>query len=358
MRAAFTLILEASSLATQQELNPASYTESIRYVFQNGIVGAEDVPPEFRRQDEENAKHQDDLRPMDIDGSEDEAGPSTKIEVKDEASNGQKFDLAWGVGLKKKKEETTQPMVSSSKRFCRQPGQGLIGLAPALLFIPQVTYTKAELAQIGSCGLKPGAEGLSKVGRVTTTAAADLFQPPLRRHPRPRLPKPVVRLIRAQRQDALLSPADRGGPFPSLALCGIVWLIARPLPRQKFTLGSTRTFVAFMRCMLDRELVAIALCVFRAKSTPTVCALVPQVSGILMLAVPGPGHLTVTPVSFPPQEETFIPAGDPNGSQDKPPGIHVIPFPFLDDMREYPQTIQNGGALVRTSNTCPAGPSS
>jgi hypothetical protein len=46
---------------------------------------------------------------------------------------------------------------------------------------------------------------------------------------------------------------------------------------KTYTLGSTRAFVAFMRCMLDKDLVAIALCTFRKDSGPEICALMPQV---------------------------------------------------------------------------------
>ena len=107
---------DASFPPLQSELNPASYAESIRYVFQNGTVGAEDVPPELRRQDEEYARQQEGLRPMDVGVSDDEAGPSTKAEVKDEGSNANEFDLAWGVGLKKKPKKQEQPVVRLTLR--------------------------------------------------------------------------------------------------------------------------------------------------------------------------------------------------------------------------------------------------
>ena len=108
----------------QQELNPASYADSIRYVFQNGLLGDEDVPPELRRQDEHNARRQADLRPMDVDGSDDEAGPSTKAEVKAEGSNANEFDLAWGVGLKKKTAEKAQPVVGRCQTPCARSKSG------------------------------------------------------------------------------------------------------------------------------------------------------------------------------------------------------------------------------------------
>jgi ATP-dependent DNA helicase 2 subunit 1 len=37
-----------------------------------------------------------------------------------------------------------------------------------------------------------------------------------------------------------------------------------------------------------------------------------------------------------PQEETFT----EEGAQDKPPGFHMIPFPFMDDMREPPARVK------------------
>jgi hypothetical protein len=78
-------------------------------------------------------------------------------------------------------------------------------------------------------------------------------------------------------------PTSSGRPrrCAHFALTGSAWRRSaayRALAlRQRYTLGSTRTFVAFMRCMLERDLVAIALCMFRARSTPVICALVPQV---------------------------------------------------------------------------------
>jgi hypothetical protein len=37
------------------------------------------------------------------------------------------------------------------------------------------------------------------------------------------------------------------------------------------------------------------------------------------------------------KEETFDPPGDINGAQVKPAGMHVIRFPFLDDLRSLPR---------------------
>ena len=46
------------------------------------------------------------------------------------------------------------------------------------------------------------------------------------------------------------------------------------------------------------------------------------------------GTLTTSLLSL--QEETF----EENGGQDKPPGFHFIPFPFMDDMREPPAKVK------------------
>lgn len=47
------------------------------------------------------------------------------------------------------------------------------------------------------------------------------------------------------------------------------------------------------------------------------------------------------------QEETFDPPGDINGAQVKPAGMHVIRFPFLDDLREPPQAVSAAGGIIR-----------
>lgn len=54
------------------------------------------------------------------------------------------------------------------------------------------------------------------------------------------------------------------------------------------------------------------------------------------------------------QAETFDPPGDINGAQVKPAGMHVIRFPFLDDLREPPQAVSAAGGITRVSYLSPA----
>jgi ATP-dependent DNA helicase 2 subunit 1 len=81
------------------------------------------------------------------------------------------------------------------------------------------------------------------------------------------------------------------------------------LTSQEYT-GSTRTFAALLNSCLKLDRHALALCRFRANSTPEFSVLIPQ-------------------------EETFT----PDGAQDDPPGFHVVPLPFKDDIRAPPKQV-------------------
>lgn len=75
---------------------------------------------------------------------------------------------------------------------------------------------------------------------------------------------------------------------------------------QTYT-GSTRTFAALLKSCLKLKRHVLALCRFRANSTPEFAVLIPQ-------------------------EETFT----KDGGQEDAPGFHVIILPFRDDMRQPP----------------------
>lgn len=88
-------------------------------------------------------------------------------------------------------------------------------------------------------------------------------------------------------------------------------------PDEKGYTGSTRTFSALLQSCIKQDRHALALCRLRAGSTPEFCVLIPQ-------------------------EETFD-----RGSQDDPPGFHVVVLPFVDDIRDQPRAITDNipGAL-------------
>ncbi|KAH6901267.1 SPOC like C-terminal domain-containing protein [Coprinopsis sp. MPI-PUGE-AT-0042] len=71
--------------------------------------------------------------------------------------------------------------------------------------------------------------------------------------------------------------------------------------------GSKRTFSALLKSMSNKEKIALALVLMRRNASPVFCYLVPQ-------------------------EESI----DENGYQVDPPGFHIIPLPFADDIRAAP----------------------
>lgn len=81
-------------------------------------------------------------------------------------------------------------------------------------------------------------------------------------------------------------------------------------PDESAFTGSTRTFAALLAVCAKRNRHAVALALLRRNATPIYCCLIPQ-------------------------PETY---GE-DGSQDKPPGFHLIPLPFADDIRDRPDKI-------------------
>lgn len=73
--------------------------------------------------------------------------------------------------------------------------------------------------------------------------------------------------------------------------------------------GSHRTFTALLKAMLAKDKIGI-------------CAFTPRSNANTSIAL------------MYPQAETF----DENGAQDRPPGIHIIPMPYADDIRDLPIT--------------------
>ena len=110
--------------------------------------------------------------------------------------------------------------------------------------------------------------------------------------------------------------------------------------------GSRRTFTALLRTMIKKKKIAIALALTRRNSSPIFCAVLPQVS---------PSRSNLSPMSprladGPPgssgvacpcdgctnrlcrcQAEKVDEAG-----WREPPGFHLIPLPFADDIRAAP----------------------
>lgn len=81
-------------------------------------------------------------------------------------------------------------------------------------------------------------------------------------------------------------------------------------PDESAFVGSTRTFAALLAVCAKRNRHAVALALLRRNATPIYCCLIPQ-------------------------PETY---GE-DGSQDKPPGFHLVPLPFADDIRDRPDKI-------------------
>ncbi|KAF8322618.1 ku70-like protein [Clavulina sp. PMI_390] len=80
-------------------------------------------------------------------------------------------------------------------------------------------------------------------------------------------------------------------------------------PDEGRYLGSTRTFSALLKSLVKQNKIGICRVMMRINSTPLFCALVPQVEKL-----------------------------DEDGIQDKPPGLHLIPLPFADEIRDAPIT--------------------
>ncbi|KLT41005.1 SPOC domain-like protein [Cutaneotrichosporon oleaginosum] len=80
-------------------------------------------------------------------------------------------------------------------------------------------------------------------------------------------------------------------------------------PDESTYTGSTRAFTALLRSCIKLDRHALALCRFRASSSPEFAVLVPQ-------------------------EETI---NKKEGGQEDPPGFHVVILPFVDDIRDPPK---------------------
>ncbi|KAI5453371.1 ATP-dependent DNA helicase II subunit 1 [Naganishia albida] len=81
-------------------------------------------------------------------------------------------------------------------------------------------------------------------------------------------------------------------------------------PDESQYVGSTRAFAALLAACARKDRHALALVITRRTSFPIFACLIPQ-------------------------EETF----NADGSQDNPPGFHMIPLPFADDMRAKPEKV-------------------
>ncbi|WVO14247.1 hypothetical protein L204_101879 [Cryptococcus depauperatus] len=80
-------------------------------------------------------------------------------------------------------------------------------------------------------------------------------------------------------------------------------------PNEDAYVGSIRTFAALLQSCLKKNRHALALCRFRENLAPEFCVLIPQ------------------------QEEII------DGRQDHPPGFHVVPLPYKDDIRRPPRNM-------------------
>lgn len=60
-----------------------------------------------------------------------------------------------------------------------------------------------------------------------------------------------------------------------LSVVFLVYLLL--IRRMQRYIGSTRTFAALLRSLLDKDKIGIARCVYRKGNSPSICALVPQV---------------------------------------------------------------------------------
>ncbi|TFK24811.1 Ku DNA-binding complex, Ku70 subunit [Coprinopsis marcescibilis] len=78
-------------------------------------------------------------------------------------------------------------------------------------------------------------------------------------------------------------------------------------PNEMSYSGSKRTFSALLKSMINKNKIALALALMRKNASPVFCYLLPQ--------------------------EEII---DDNGCQIDPPGFHIIPLPFADDIRAAP----------------------
>ncbi|KAJ9102284.1 hypothetical protein QFC19_004832 [Naganishia cerealis] len=87
--------------------------------------------------------------------------------------------------------------------------------------------------------------------------------------------------------------------------------VKQPIRTRAYA-GSTRTFSALLKACLDKKKHALALVVTRKNSTPVFACLIPQA-------------------------ESF----DSDGSQDDPPGFHMITLPYADDLRTKPDKLPN-----------------
>ncbi|KAL7417971.1 SPOC like C-terminal domain-containing protein [Mrakia frigida] len=182
-------------------------------------------------------------------------GPtSTKpMDVDDEATQDEIVNV---VDSEDTDDEDVKPVLPSSVKQEQTIG-------PEGLKKPKITFTKAQLAKLRSVGLDPG-----------------------------------IKIIGFQDSDSLKFEYNIKHSY-------FIY------PDEATYTGSTRTFAALLRDLLNKDKIGIARCVYRKNSSPLMCAMLPQ-------------------------EETFT----ESGAQDKPPGFHLIPFPFMDDMREPPTKVK------------------
>ncbi|WVQ84479.1 hypothetical protein IAT38_006631 [Cryptococcus sp. DSM 104549] len=83
-------------------------------------------------------------------------------------------------------------------------------------------------------------------------------------------------------------------------------------PNESEYTGSTRTFTALLLSCIKHDRHALALCRFRTNTVPEFCVLIPQPEVL-----------------------------NDDGSQEMPPGFHVIPLPYKDDLRKAPKAIRS-----------------
>lgn len=86
--------------------------------------------------------------------------------------------------------------------------------------------------------------------------------------------------------------------------------------------GSIRAFSALLKVLVEKNKIGLALGVFRRSSSPYFYALVPQV-----WFPQNSAHLIDI------QQEEVL---DANDVQERPPGFHMIPLPYADDIRGAP----------------------
>jgi len=90
---------------------------------------------------------------------------------------------------------------------------------------------------------------------------------------------------------------------------------------QKYS-GSKRTFSALLKTMINKKKMALVLALMRRNASPTFCALLPQVKNPRWRAFVAPFLLITL------QAEKIE-----EGGWNEPPGFHLIPLPFADDIR-------------------------